>query len=104
MRKSVLYTSQILTYADAYQEQTVHWPNRAAGPVAGTLDDTTWNGITLALQHGNRGLPGGSTLARLLAEQRQARTKSCLPQLTHKQILAWADTFYRQHQTWPHTE
>jgi hypothetical protein len=45
----------------------------------------------MALRLGLRGLPGGSSLARLLDEQRRVRNVKNLPPLTEEQILAWAD-------------
>ena len=50
---------------------------------------------------GNRGLPGGSSLARLLAEHRGARNPKDLPPLTIEQILAWADAHRAATGRWP---
>ena len=46
----------------------------------------TWKGIDQALRGGYRGLPGGTTLARLLAQQRGVRNRVNLPRLTERQI------------------
>jgi hypothetical protein len=48
-----------------------------------------------------RSLPGGSTLAQLLAEQRGVRNKSSLPNLTTGQILEWADAYRMTTGKWP---
>jgi hypothetical protein len=57
----------ILRWADAHHRWTGEWPGTASGPIAGAAGET-WDGIDLALRRGNRGLPGGSSLALLLAQ------------------------------------
>src|SRR5262249_11074482 len=54
-----------------------------------------------ALQRGERGLPGGSSLARLLAAERGARNQAGLPPLTVERILAWADAHHARTGRWP---
>jgi hypothetical protein len=68
-RRPVLTVEQILAWADAHRETTGKWPIEKSGPVRSTPDEN-WNAISVALSHGNRGLPGDSSLARLLAERR----------------------------------
>ncbi len=58
----------ILRWADAYFKLHGAWPKRGSGPVEGA--EATWSGVDSALQKGSRGLPGGSSLARLLKEHR----------------------------------
>jgi hypothetical protein len=53
------------------------------------------------LRTGFRGLPGGSSLARLLAEHRAVRNKSCLPELTEEVIVAWAAAPHERTGQWP---
>ncbi len=50
----------------------------------------TWHAIDLALREGLRGLPGGSSLARLLAQRRGVRNKQALPPLMPSLIRRWA--------------
>ena len=64
---SPLTIRQILAWADAHKAATTNWPNQYSGQVTGT--DETWAGINAALSRGNRALPGGSTLAKLLKER-----------------------------------
>src|SRR5262249_10741738 len=64
-----LYISQILGWADAFQERTGRWPNLYSGKIWTQRTDN-WRRVDSALRLGLRGLPGGSSLARLLAEQR----------------------------------
>ena len=59
----------ILCWADTYFELHGVWPKRGSGPVDGA--EATWSGIDSALQRGSRGLPGGSSLVRLLKERRE---------------------------------
>jgi len=94
---------QALTWADAHHERTGRWPNKAAGRVFETLQET-WCGINLALRRGGRGLPGGTTLARLLLERRGVRNHLSVPQLSDEQILAWADAHHRRTGVWPTEE
>jgi hypothetical protein len=95
--------SHILAWADAYHKRTGSWPNLNSGRISGTLDET-WRRIDSALRIGLRGLPGGSSLARLLCEQRGVRNLSCLPRLTLKQILVWADRWQKRTGSWPISE
>ncbi|HEV7225800.1 MAG TPA: hypothetical protein VGN42_24050 [Pirellulales bacterium] len=91
---------QILAWADAYRLRTGRWPVEDSGPVAGAPGET-WSGITAALQIGARGLPGGSSLAKLLAEHRGVRYKNNLQGLTIPQVLAWADAYRERTGRWP---
>jgi hypothetical protein len=95
-----LTEEQILAWADAHYQETGRWPTKDAGPVAGTVDET-WAAVDAALVAGTRGLPGGSSLARLLAKHRGVRNPKGLPPLTVEQILAWADLHYQRTGTWP---
>jgi hypothetical protein len=95
-----LSRQQILAWADADQKRTGAWPTAQSGPVAGAPGET-WRALDNALRLGLRGLPYGSSLARLLAEQRGIRNLQALPRLTPAQILAWADAYHRRTGQWP---
>jgi hypothetical protein len=84
-----LTTAQILAWADSHQRRTGCWPNAKSGPIREAPEEN-WSAVVLALRVGCRGLPGGMTLANLLAEQRGVRNRMRLPRLTTKQIRAWA--------------
>jgi hypothetical protein len=62
-----LALKQILAWADDHFRRTGGWPRRKSGPVAGTPGET-WGAIDSALQKALRGLPGGTSLPRLLEE------------------------------------
>ncbi len=95
-----LTIEQILAWADAHHRRTGEWPTATSGPIPDTPRET-WEAINNALGLGLRGLPGGSSLARLLAEHRGVRNRKGLPPYTHEQILAWADLHYQRTGKWP---
>jgi hypothetical protein len=93
--------SQILAWADAHHRRMRRWPKMDSGPVRDGPAGVVWRHVDSALRVGLRGLPGGSSLARLLAERRQVRNRGQLPWLTPDQILAWADAHRRRTGAWP---
>lgn len=95
-----LTVAMILAWADAHRTRTGGWPIWTSGPVAGSLSET-WQRIDKALRRGYRGLPGGSSLARLLAAQRGVRNRVDLPPLTIPLILSWCDYQFAQTGEWP---
>jgi hypothetical protein len=60
-----LTEQQILAWASAFFQTTGRWPYRESGPIAQSPGDT-WSAADQALRVGVRGLPGGSSLAKLL--------------------------------------
>jgi hypothetical protein len=98
--KPTFTISQVLAYADAFHERTGRWPNLYSGAVWGCRGEN-WRKIDSALRLGLRGLPGGSSLARLLAEQRGVRNSTCLPRLGIQQILSYADAYRDRTGEWP---
>jgi hypothetical protein len=97
--RPALAIERILEWADAHHARTGRWPTMRSGSVAGTAEN--WTGVNRALYHGLRSLPGGSSLARLLAERRGYRNEADLPPLSIEQILAWADAHMRRAGRWP---
>jgi hypothetical protein len=91
---------QVLKWADAHHSRTGKWPTERSGPLVEAPDET-WKAIDRALQAGVRGLSGGSSLAKLLAEQRGRRHNLIVPPLTEDQILAWADAHRERTGMWP---
>ena len=85
-----LAEEQILKWADVYNERTGKWPKQNSGPVADAPGES-WPAINTALQQGLRGMPGGSSLVKLLEKKRGVRNKGNLPSLTEEQIMEWAD-------------
>jgi hypothetical protein len=95
-----LSVPQILPWADAFHQRTGHWPGIEAGPIPEAPGET-WNAVNQALKRGSRGLPAGRSLAVLLAVERGVRNLRSIPDLTRKQILAWADAHRRRSGKWP---
>jgi hypothetical protein len=62
----------ILKWADDHHRFTGSWPNTSSGPVRANLNES-WRRIDRALRDGDRGLPGGDSLPRLLASSREDR-------------------------------
>src|SRR5262249_8987014 len=91
-----LTLAEILSWCDA----TGRWPRKTSGRIAGTVCET-WDGVDWALRAGRRGLPGGSSLARLLAEHRGVRNEKALPPLTVPAIKTWIVAHYRRAGRWP---
>jgi hypothetical protein len=67
--KPSLTAALILSWADAQQARTGRWPTSRSGPLRGAPGETWW-ALNQSLRRGNRGLPGGDTLARLLRRER----------------------------------
>src|SRR5262249_23998861 len=95
-----LTVGQILAWADGHQQRTGACPKTMPGPVHGVPGET-WSGINASLQQGKRGLPDGSSLAKLLAQHRGVRNTSDPPPLTIDQVLVWADAHHRRTGDWP---
>jgi hypothetical protein len=95
-----LTLEQILAWADVFHSTHGRWPKAASGAVAG-VRRANWFNINLRLQKGGRGLPGGESLAQLLANHRGAPMPHKKPPLLVEEILAWADAFHAAHGRWP---
>jgi hypothetical protein len=70
-----LSVERIERWARAHFRRTGSWPRRADGPIA-DAEGETWMAVEVALSHGQRGLPGGSSLAQVVAECRSVRSTS----------------------------
>ena len=99
-RRPSLSIPQILTWADAFHERTGKWPTERSGPVDDVVGEN-WVSIDLALHCGHRGLPGGSSLARLLIEHRGKRPFHIRTPLSVTQILKWAQEHHERTGKWP---
>ncbi len=95
-----LTTQDVLRWADAHRRQTGRWPNAASGSVQGVPGES-WGAINQALLWGRRGLPGGSSLSRLLRARHGLRQALRQPPLTVGAILAWASAHRRRTGRWP---
>ena len=98
-----LTAEQILGWADAHHGRTGQWPKKVSGIIAEAPEET-WMGLHMALTHGSRGLPRGSSLPRLLAKHRGLRNPKALPSLNEARILAWADSHKERTGDWPKSD
>lgn len=98
-RPSLSY-ERILAWADTHQQRTGKWPHLNSGPIPEAPSET-WLSVNNALMRGSRGLPGGFSLAELLAVERGARNRVNVPPLSRKAILRWAAAFQRRTGQWP---
>jgi hypothetical protein len=99
-RKAPLSIGQILAWADAHFGKYGKWPGQHSEKIDGT--DESWMRVATAIRLGLRGLKRGTTLARLLDEHRGVRNQKDLPQLSERQIIAWAKAHFRATGNWPH--
>jgi hypothetical protein len=90
----------ILAWADAFHLRTGRWPTETSGPLEEAPGEN-WSLLSAALQQGTRELPGGSSLARMLARERGVRNLKRLAPMTFLEILRWADLYHDRHGTWP---
>src|SRR5262249_1124194 len=100
LKKRPLSISDIVVWACAHREATGKWPTVVGGGIPAARFEP-WRKIDKALRRGDRGLPGGSSLAQLLAERCGARNHKDLPSLTAEQILEWADEHHERTGEWP---
>jgi hypothetical protein len=68
-RRPDLTVEQVLAWAQAHHAAHGRWPGLKAGPIRGAPGES-WATIYYALKFGRRGLPGGLTLAKFLAQYR----------------------------------
>jgi hypothetical protein len=95
-----LTPEQVVTWARRHRRQTGQWPTRTSGEVPGEVGES-WSAINNALYRGLRGLPGGSSLARLLAQRCGVRNPADAPPLSVEGILALAEAHHRRSGQWP---
>src|ERR1700722_4657513 len=103
LQRRLFSIPEILEWADAHYTRTGAWPQIYSGPIAEFLSGN-WRSVDNALRMGLRSLPGGSSLAQLLAEKRNVRNVGALPAITPQQILAWADAHRVRTGAWPTSE
>ena len=92
--------TRILQWMDAHKRLTGSWPTLIAGPIKEAPGET-WAAVAVALDHGQRGLPGGSSIAKLLAKHRGVRNRAAVPDFSINRILRWADAQKARTGNWP---
>ncbi len=91
--------ADILVWADAYHSRHGKWPTQKSGEIPESGD--TWCAIRNCLSEGFRGLPRGSSLAKILQKYRGVPIGQTWPRLSEEQILAWADSHFAACGQWP---
>jgi hypothetical protein len=94
---------QILQWADAHFQHTTRWPTPHSGEILEAPGET-WSIVESALHEGLRGLPPGSSLAKLLAQAGRKQPHCLSPDLSPQQITTWAHAYYRREGIWPHRD
>lgn len=100
-RKPPLSEELILSWADDHFERYGQWPTATKSGVVQANRNEKWSAVDMALRAGVRDLPGGSSLARLLAKKRNVRNKKGLPPVSVEKILQWADAYHARTGEWP---
>ena len=95
-----LTEEMILAWADAWHAREGKWPISKSGQITDAPGEN-WLAINMALTESLRGLPGNSSLPRLLAERRGRRNHRDLQILTEDLILMWADGYHERTGDWP---
>jgi hypothetical protein len=95
-----LTEAQVLAWASAFHARTGAWPVQGSGPILEAPGET-WRKVDWALREGLRGLPGGSSLYRLLARARGVANRATRPPLRARQVLAWARAHRLRTGRWP---
>jgi len=101
--RPTLSEAQILTWARQHAETHGTYPGLKSGPIDGVPHES-WSAVDVALRNGARGLPGNSSLPKLLHEHFGRRNRSNSPELTIDQILSWMDEHYARTGEWPTIE
>ena len=83
----------ILAWADSHFHRSGTWPKKTDKSPIPEAKDTNWLQVDGALKRGCRGLPGGSTLARLLRERRGADHAANLPDLNLVELASWCRNY-----------
>jgi hypothetical protein len=66
---------QVLSWAQKHLERTGSWPTYKCGAIVEAPGET-WSAVDSALRYGTRGFAGGSSLTKLLDENRKGLIKS----------------------------
>ncbi len=95
-----LTIEQILAWADLHRERTGEWPTFRTPGVREARGER-WRRIDAALRSGERGLPGGTTLERLLAGREASFQPGKLRPLRIDQIGRHVAAYHERYGEWP---
>ncbi len=100
LRHPPLTIEQVLDWAEQHHRLTGRWPYTASGRVR-TAVGLTWHAIDDGLRLGYCGLPGGSSLSRLLRKHVGKAYSLRGQPLTIRQIRKWALSHRAKRGRWP---
>ena len=95
-----LNVAQLRQWAEAHRKRTGAWPKVKSGAITDAPGET-WSGVNAALSVGMRGLPGGDSLAKLLARECGKRNIADVPALTMAKIRMWVRQHHAATGLWP---
>lgn len=96
-----LCEESILSLAELYKEKHSKWPGQKSGPVEGGYPGDTWAVYELHLRDGGRGLPGGSSVAKLISSKHEHAHAKNRPELTYDFIIARASEYFDANSKYP---
>ncbi len=96
-----LTKEKIVELLREYHERTGEWPGELTQDPELEKKGLNWRKIDRSLREGARGLPGGTTLVRLIAETFGVRNGSRPGALRESQIRAWALAHRQRTGEWP---
>jgi len=95
-----LTIEQILHWADEHFKRVGEWPNTSDGVIHAAPKER-WSAVNAALRHGKRGLPGGTSLARLLIAQRDKTDRLNASSYSIETITDWLLAHGKRHGKYP---
>jgi hypothetical protein len=95
-----LTETTILNWCDEYFSAHGKYPGQGSEALE-SMDSETFNNINAALTSGHRGLPGGSSLAKLLRKNRNYQDNYSRPKLTLPKIIDMMVDHYQTFAKWP---
>ncbi|HLJ54545.1 MAG TPA: hypothetical protein VKT77_05850 [Chthonomonadaceae bacterium] len=90
--------AQILVWCDAHFARHGKWPNASSGPIPEAPGEN-WSMVSIALNHGIRGITRRTSLAKLLLANRGV--DYVRPALSVDLILIWCDSYFQRIGQWP---
>ncbi len=104
MKLPNLTTTLIIEWATQYFSIHDKKPTRYSGIiefVSKEYEGITWAIVNKALEHGVRGFPGGSSLAKLIQKKLNIKNHMDLPKLTEEMIVKWISQYIEKHKEKP---
>jgi hypothetical protein len=95
-----LTEARIARWAETHFQRTGRWPTNMAGAVK-EVPGLKWGTVNYALTKGAHGLPGGTSLPRMLRRWFGKRLGPRRSPLSRRQIIAWVREHFARTGQWP---